>query len=86
MLSSVIQNSTSSDIKIARIFFLFVLRLRTGNDLRDQTDLAAARSVTIGSWFSDCIGASGSLVVVCEGLLPPNRNYLHSPKDRALQL
>jgi hypothetical protein len=21
-----------------------------------------------------------------EGLLPPNRNYLHSPKDRALQL
>jgi hypothetical protein len=60
----VIQNSTSSDIKIARIFFLFVLRLRTGNDLRDQADLASARSVTIGSWFSDCIGASGSLVVV----------------------
>jgi hypothetical protein len=59
-----IQNSTSSDIKIARIFFLFVLRLRTGNDLRDQADLASARSVTIGSWFSDCIGASGSLVIV----------------------
>jgi hypothetical protein len=39
-MSSVIQNSTSSDIKIARIFFLFVLRLRTGNDLRDQADLA----------------------------------------------
>jgi hypothetical protein len=38
--------------------------LRTGNDLRDQADLASARSVTIGSWFSDCIGASGSLVVV----------------------
>jgi hypothetical protein len=64
VLSSVIQNSTSSDIKIARIFFLFVLRLRTGNDLRDQANLASARSVTIGSWFSDCIGASGSLVVV----------------------
>jgi hypothetical protein len=62
-MSSVIQNSTSSDIKIARIFFLFV-RLRTGNDLRDQADLASARSVTIGSWFSDCIGASGLLVVV----------------------
>ena len=64
MLSSVVQNSTSSDIKIARIFFLFVLRLRTGNDLRDQPDLASARSVTTGSWFSDCIGASGLLVVV----------------------
>jgi hypothetical protein len=38
--------------------------LRTGNDLRDQADLASARSVTIGSWFSDCIGASGLLVVV----------------------
>jgi hypothetical protein len=44
--------------------FLFVLRLCTGNDLRDQADLASARSVTIGSWFSDCIGASGLLVVV----------------------
>jgi hypothetical protein len=44
--------------------FLFVLRLRTGNDLRDQADLASARSVTTGSWFSDCIGASGLLVVV----------------------
>jgi hypothetical protein len=43
---------------------LFVLRLRTGNDLRDQADLASARSVTTGSWFSDCIGASGLLVVV----------------------
>jgi hypothetical protein len=60
----VIQNSTSSDIKIARIFFLFVLQLRTGNDLRDQAGLASARSVTIGSWFSDCNGALGSLVVV----------------------
>jgi hypothetical protein len=38
--------------------------LRTGNDLRDQADLASARSVTTGSWFSDCIGASGLLVVV----------------------
>ena len=64
MLSSVIQNSTSSDIKIARYIFLFVLRLRTGIDPRDQADLAAARLVTFGSWFSDCIGASGSLVVV----------------------
>jgi hypothetical protein len=44
--------------------FLFVLRLRTGNDLHDQADLASARSVTIGCWFSDCIGASGLLVVV----------------------
>jgi hypothetical protein len=42
----------SSDIVIARIFFLFVLRLRTGNDLRDQADLASTRSVTTGSWFS----------------------------------
>ena len=64
MLSSVIQNSTSSDIKIARIFFLFVLRLRTGNDLRDQADLASARLLTTESWFSDCIGGSGLLVVV----------------------
>jgi hypothetical protein len=38
--------------------------LCTGNDLRDQADLASARSVTTGSWFSDCIGASGLLVVV----------------------
>jgi hypothetical protein len=37
---------------------MFVLRLRTGIDLRDEADLAPARSVTIGSWFSDCIGAS----------------------------
>jgi hypothetical protein len=43
---------------------LFVLRLRTGNDLCDQADLASARSVTTGSWFSDCIGASGLLVIV----------------------
>jgi hypothetical protein len=48
----------SSDIKNARLRFLFVLRLRTGIDLCDQADLAPARSVTIGSWFSDCIGAS----------------------------
>jgi hypothetical protein len=38
--------------------------LRTENDLRDQVDLASARSVTTRSWFSDCIGASGLLVVV----------------------
>jgi hypothetical protein len=43
---------------------LFVFRLRTGNDLRDQADLASARSVTTGSWFSDCIGASGLLIIV----------------------
>jgi hypothetical protein len=48
----------SSDIKIARLRFLFVFRLRTGIDLRDQADLVPARSVTIGSWFSDCIGTS----------------------------
>jgi hypothetical protein len=48
----------SSDTKIAHLKFLFVLRLRTGIDLRDQADLAPARSVTIGSWFSDCIGTS----------------------------
>jgi hypothetical protein len=44
--------------------FLVRSRLRTGNDLRDQADLSSARSVTTGSWFSDCIGASGLLVVV----------------------
>jgi hypothetical protein len=54
----VIQTPPSSDIKIARLRFLFVLRLRTVIDLRDQADLAPARSVTIGSRFSDCIGAS----------------------------
>jgi hypothetical protein len=43
---------------------LFVLQLRAGIDLRDQADLVPARLVTIGSWFSDCIGASGSLIVV----------------------
>jgi hypothetical protein len=43
---------------------LFVLRLCTGNNLRDQADLASARSVTTGSWFSDCIGASGLLIIV----------------------
>jgi hypothetical protein len=54
----VIQTPPSSDIKIVRLRFLFILRLRTGIDLRDQDDLALARLVTIGSWFSDCIGAS----------------------------
>jgi hypothetical protein len=53
-----LQTPPSSDIKIARFKFLFVLRLHTGIDLRDQADLAPARLVTIGSWFSDCIGAS----------------------------
>jgi hypothetical protein len=60
----VIQTPPSSDSKIARIFFLFVLRLRTGIDLRNQADLTPARLVTIESWFSDCISASGLLVVV----------------------
>ena len=60
----VFRTPPSSDNQIARIFFLFVLRLRTGNDLLDQADLASTRSVTTGSWFSDCIGSSGSLVVV----------------------
>jgi hypothetical protein len=46
--SRVIQTPTSSDIKIARLRFLFVLLLRTGIDLRDQADLAPARSV-VGS-------------------------------------
>jgi hypothetical protein len=54
----VIQTPPSSNSKTARIFFLFVLRLHTGIDLRDKADLALARLVTIGSWFSDCIGAS----------------------------
>jgi hypothetical protein len=54
----------SSDIKIAHLKFLFFLRLPTGIDLRDQADLAPTRLVTIGSWFSDCIGASSLLVVV----------------------
>jgi hypothetical protein len=39
----VIQTPPSSDIKIARLRFLFILRLRTGIDLRDQADLAPAR-------------------------------------------
>jgi hypothetical protein len=49
---------------IARIFFLFVLRLHAENDLHDQANLAPASLVTTGSWFSDCIGASGLLVIV----------------------
>jgi hypothetical protein len=60
----VIQTPPSSDIKIARLRFLFVLRLHTRIDLRDHADLAPARLVTIRSWFSDCIGASGLLIVV----------------------
>jgi hypothetical protein len=60
--------------------------LRTGNDLRDQADLASTRLVTTGSWFSDCIGASGSLVVVGSlgssstksKLIPTHRKIGHS--------
>jgi hypothetical protein len=48
----------SSDIKIARLRFLFIFWLRTGIDLHNHVDHAAARSLTLGSWFSDCIGAS----------------------------
>jgi hypothetical protein len=54
----------SSDIKIACLKFLFVLRLQTRIDLRGQADLAPTRSVTTRSWFSDCIGAPGLLIVV----------------------
>jgi hypothetical protein len=60
----VIQTPPSSDIKNAHLKFLFVHRLRTEIDLRDQADFAPARLVTIGSWFSDCIGTSSLLVVV----------------------
>jgi hypothetical protein len=60
----VIKTPPLSDIKIARLRFLFDLRLRTGIYLRDQADLAPERLVTIGSWFSDCIGSSSLLVVV----------------------
>ena len=38
--------------RVARLKFLLVLRLPAGIDLRDQVDLAPARSITIGSWFS----------------------------------
>ena len=40
--------------RVAHLKFLLVLRLPAGIDLRDQVDLAPARSITIGSWFSDC--------------------------------
>jgi hypothetical protein len=43
---------------------LFVLRLRTGIHLHIHVDLAPTRSVTTGSWFSNCISASGLLIVV----------------------
>jgi hypothetical protein len=83
----VIQTPPSSDIKIARLRFLFVLRLRTGIDLRDQVDLAPARLVTVGSWFSDCIGASSlarrSRIVRVNnhqiGFISTHRNIGHSP-------
>jgi hypothetical protein len=60
----VFRTPPSSDRLDCSHLFLFVLRLCTGNDLRGQADLASARSVTTGSWVSDCIGASGLLVVV----------------------
>jgi hypothetical protein len=86
-----IQTPPSSDIKIARLRFLFVLRLRTGIDLRDQTDLAPARSVTIGSWFSNCIGASSlarrSRIVRVNnhqiGFISTHRKVGHSPSSKA---
>ena len=37
----VFRTPPSSDNQIARIFFLIILQLRTGNDLRDQADLAS---------------------------------------------
>jgi hypothetical protein len=59
--------------------------MHAGNDLRDQADLAPVRSVTIGSWFSDCIGASGLLVVVGSRESSSFRSELfHSPKDQDL--
>ena len=36
-------------IRVAHLKFLLVLRLPAGIDLRDQVDLAPARSITIGS-------------------------------------
>jgi hypothetical protein len=89
----VIQTPPSSDIKIARLRFLFILRLRTGIDLCDQADLAPARSVTIGSWFSDCIGASSlarrSRIVRVNnhenGFISTHRNG-HSPSIKWYQI
>jgi hypothetical protein len=86
----VIQTPPSSDIKIARLRFLFVLRLRTGIDLCDQADLAPGRLVTIGSWFSDCIGASSlarrSWIVRVNnhqiGFISTHRKIGHSPSIR----
>jgi hypothetical protein len=83
----VIQTPPLSDIKIARLKFLFVLRLCTGIDLRYQANLAPARSVTIGSWFSDCIGASSlarrSRIVRVNnyqiGFISTHRKIGHSP-------
>jgi hypothetical protein len=90
----VIQTPPSSDIKIARLRFLFVLRLRTGIDLRDQANLAPARSVTIGSWFSDCIGASSlarrSRIVRVNNhqieFISTHRKIGHSPSIKWYQL
>jgi hypothetical protein len=74
-------------IAIARLRFLFVLRLSTGIDLRDQADLAPARLVTIESWFNDCIGASSlarrSQIVRVNnhqiGFISTHRKMGHSP-------
>jgi hypothetical protein len=90
----VIQTPPSSDIKIARLRFLFVLRLCTGIDLRDQADLAPARMVTIGSWFSDCIGASSlarcSQIVRVNnhqiGFISTHRKIGHSPSIKWYQI
>jgi hypothetical protein len=83
----VIRTPPSSDIKIARLRFLFVLRLRAGIDLGDQADIAPARSVIIGIWFSDCIGASSlarrSRIVRVNnhqiGFISTHRKIGHSP-------
>jgi hypothetical protein len=83
----VIQTPPSSNIKIGRLKLLFVLRLHTGIDLRDLADLAPARLVTIGSWFSDCIGASSlarhSRIVRVNnhhiGFISTHRKIEHSP-------
>jgi hypothetical protein len=57
--------------------------LRTENDLRDQADLASARSVTTGSWFSDCIGTSGLLVVVRSQLSSSTKSELSPLAERS---
>jgi hypothetical protein len=90
----VIQTPHSSDIKIARLRFLLVVRLRTGIDLRDQADLAPSRLLTIGSWFGDCIGASSlarrsRIVRVASHqieVISTHRKIRHSPSIKWYQL